>query len=539
MLTLDLHPYQEPAVEMLLPRQNLLIAMDMGLGKTITALAAAEHLLGAGEVSTVLICAPSGLLYQWAQAIAAATDVDTQLCRVKSETIVVPTQRWCVVIDGGPEKKRHLIEQVKQSPPQYVIASYDTVAGYVPLFRRLAQFVVIDEVTVLKSLRAARAKKLRELVVPWRVGLSGAPVENHRPEEAWAIMNWVDPDLFGDWRHFDRAYIRRDRRGRPTEYINLDTLHDLLSTAMYRKRTSDSEVTGYIPRVKKAGWRVNLDERTTVVYRRILTDLDRELKDLGRRAAEGWDIEAYYSGTDETSGAGKAGAIHLAAQLLLDHPELLRESARNMISRPKVDRNPPSSYVVDLVCSGDLDSVYTTPKLDLLSRKVMEILTAEIDAKIIVVTRFRHMITLMVERFSDVGAVVYHGGMTRSAKAAAVARFEEDSQVRLMFMSHAGAYGVDLPAASYLVNYDPARSSGQRRQINARHVRAGSRHSTVSVVDLFTPNTVEEWSYDLLDLKDRVAAAITDGDGIGDGGSLRNTLMPLSRHVAESQGVSA
>jgi SNF2 family DNA or RNA helicase len=535
LLTVDLYPYQEPAVEMLLERGNLLMAMDMGLGKTVTTIAAAEHLLGEGEVSTVLICAPTGLLYQWAAALAATTDVETRLRRLKSKTVQVPTEKWCVVIDGTPERKRRQIAQIKASPPQYVIASYATVADYVPLFERLAQMVAIDEATVLKGFKSARSKALSGLQVPWRVALTGDPVENDRPEEMWGIMRWVDSELLGGFRDFEQAHIRRDFFGRPVRYVDLHGLQAKLSPAMYRKRTTDSDVAGFVPGVKKDVWRVNLDRETLVVYKRLLRDLNEELSGLGGQAE--WDIDAYYSGMDEGSGPGRVGGIQVAAQMLVDHPQLVRDSALRFCQNQKHVRNSGPPYVVRLAESGMLENLTSTPKLDILSRNVITILD-DPASKVIVVTRFRGMIPILEKAFESYGVTRFDGTMSRTAKAESAARFNQDSDTPVMVMTHAGAYGLDLPSATHLINYDPARSSGQRKQIDARHVRAGSSHQTVNVVDLITEGTIEEWAYDLLAWKGRIASAITDGDHIGEDGVIRNARKPLTRYIAEILGDS-
>jgi superfamily II DNA/RNA helicase len=82
--------------------------------------------------------------------------------------------------------------------------------------------------------------------------------------------------------------------------------------------------------------------------------------------------------------------------------------------------------------------------------------------------------------------------MTPASKAAAVARFQNNKDCRLFIASDAGAFGVDLPEANYLFNYDLVESAGKMDQRNARHVRAGSPHKKVFVVNYLMEGSVEE-----------------------------------------------
>jgi hypothetical protein len=79
-----------------------LIAYEMGLGKTICGIAIVEELLDDPAINFALIIVPSGLRYQWAQAIAQFTDVATTTKKVKKEQITIPTDDCCIVVDGDP-----------------------------------------------------------------------------------------------------------------------------------------------------------------------------------------------------------------------------------------------------------------------------------------------------------------------------------------------------------------------------------------------------------------------------------------------------
>ena len=521
MLTVDLRPYQETGLEKFLARGNLLLDMDMGTGKTIVTLAAIEQLLGDGEITTALVCCPKTLIPQWAQAIAAGTDVETRRVRAGKRQLIYPTEDWCLIVHGTPERRAELLAKAKANPPNYILASFDTVAANTRAFKALAQLVVIDEATVIKGFKAARAKRLRTLRTPWRIASTGTPVET-RPEDVWGITNWVDPDLFGPWRDFEDAYIRRARNGMPIRYVNLPTMYRKLSAASHRIRRTDPQVAPYMPKVERAHWPVTMDAGTAAVYTRIMADLTAELEASGERGP--FDPAAYYGGYDKASGPGRVMAIHQIAMQLLDHPDLVRESAAAYEAGEGGSR-----YAATIVADGYLDGLTATPKLTELKNRLDNIFVVN-HHKVIVVTRHVGMLT-RIARMLEVPYVLYHGEMSVTQRAGAVDAFEHDESVRLLVMSHAGAYGLDLPRATHLVVAHPPRSAGQGEQIEARHVRASSTHESVQVAILYVAGSVEERALQQLDHKREIAAAIQDGADRDGSGVIHNSVTSLTTHA--------
>jgi SNF2 family DNA or RNA helicase len=113
--------------------------------------------------------------------------------------------------------------------------------------------------------------------------------------------------------------------------------------------------------------------------------------------------------------------------------------------------------------------------------------------------------------FGEVGHVVYHGGMSNRDKAAAVDKFLTDPNIRVFISSHAGAYGVDMPSANWLINFDIPWGAGLAKQINGRHVRASSQHDIVYVIDVVTEFSIEERKVVVKAFKNALADAGIDG----------------------------
>jgi SNF2 family DNA or RNA helicase len=68
-------PYQPEAVDRMVNRHKVLVAYDLGLGKTVLTIAAIERLMDDNKVTEpgLIICL-SSLKYQWANQIEKFTD---------------------------------------------------------------------------------------------------------------------------------------------------------------------------------------------------------------------------------------------------------------------------------------------------------------------------------------------------------------------------------------------------------------------------------------------------------------------------------
>lgn len=541
----ELRPYQNEAVDRMVERGSLLMAYDQGTGKTVCAIAASEELMGEGEVTTTLIVALSSLKLQWAEAIATFTDVRKRWIRVKDQYIRVPAEDQCVLLDGGPEKRAKLYQQIADTQPEYIIATYDQVIDDWQNIRRLdVQCIVIDEATQIKGFKADRSKKIKRLWAPYRYALTGTPIENGKPEEVYSIMQWVDPDVFGRWDEFDDTYIARNHFGAVQRYKNMHEFNDVLSEAMARKTAQDPDVAAYMPDVEFLERRVEMDFPTRRAYRSIAADLSAELERARTKMSSSFDLAAYYSGSrqlDEKSAQGKIMARMLAAQMLLDHPDLLRKSAQDFEESEKLRQEgvekktwPGSKYAAQVVSAGLLDELHTTPKADAVAAEVRRILDEDPDHKVIIFSFFRDMGAILEKALPEYGAVVFHGLLTPQAKAAAKQRFSQDRDCRLFLASDAGGYGLDLPVASHLINVDFASSSGAQDQRNTRHRRTSSEWPVIYVIDFLTAGTLEERKKDQLQLKRRVASAALDRKGASKDGDIENDVETLTSHLART-----
>jgi SNF2 family DNA or RNA helicase len=517
----SLLPYQPEAVERMCDRQKVLVAYDLGLGKTVLTIAALEKLMDEGKITEpgIIVCL-SSLKYQWANQIKKFT-----------ENSSVP-----LVIDGTPKQREEQYNRAyrwKQNKIDYVILNYEQVVNDWKLVQKLPRgFVVLDEATAIKSFRSKRSKAVKRLAnAPYRFALTGTPIENGKPEELFSIMQFVDDTVLGRFDIFDKAFIVRNQWGGVMRYRNLDTLHTRLKEACVRKSQKDSDVAPYLPdAIYKEPIQVVLDRKTAKVYERIVTDLKTDLDTAQTLFGSSFNILAHY-GYERDFGQGdelrgkimsKVGCL----KMLCCSPELVRISASKFL----LANGEGSSYANELVQAGLLDGLPNT-KLDVLIDYVKDFLEQSESNKIVIFCTYVDLLDMISERLGPDMCRVYSGRIDAKTKEENKVAFNTDPSIRVLISSDAGGYGVDLPAANQLVNFDLPWSSGLAVQRNGRINRASSEWATIVIQEILVSGSIEMRQHEALEQKNAVASAVIDGTGINAKGGVDLTIGSLSQFL--------
>lgn len=510
-----LFPFQDEARQRMLERKTLLVAFHMGLGKCPTTIAACEELLDGNEVERVLAIVPAQLKYQWENEIAKFTD----------------GQATVQVIDGTPTQRARQYRRAQSV--DYIIVNYEQVVNDWRDVRRLsADAIVIDEVQAIKGMSSKRSKRIKRLRPEYRYGLSGQPVEN-RPEEAFSIMEWIDPDLFGSPVTFDKAFIKRDSWGNVKHYRNLPTFRKRLGKAMVRKRRDDPDVIDQLPKILPPQIHEPVfDAAGAKLYRRIAAELHADLIALQGKGFS-FDVVAHYQGLD--SGGEEQGPIGSkisCLRMLCDHPELLRISARKYDSG---DDRGGSKYASDLLHAGLLDGLKEAPKMKLVLSVIKQILESDPKNKVVLFSYFKPTLKLLQEATAKTSrSVIFSGDQSAKEKEKAKIQFQTDPRTRLFLSSDAGGVGVDLPQANYVIHYDLPWSAGQYDQRSSRVIRLSSTFEAVSIVTFLMRGSVEERYYDVLMQKRKIADAFLDGRKVDKEGKVVLDVATLTKFLEES-----
>jgi len=507
----QLKPYQVESVDKMVERKQMLVAFEMGTGKTVMTIAALEAL---NIDKPILVIALSSLKYQWQKEINKFSDSTS------------------TVVDGSKSAR----EKQWAASSRYTICNYEAVVNDWDVVSKIEWgAVVCDEATAIKGFRSQRSKKVKQLSkgIDVRFALTGTPIENGRPEELYSIFQFVDPSLLGRFDLFDQTFIVRNHFGGVQRYRNLPLFHERVKTASVRKTQNDPDVAPYLPdTIHRDPVYVPFDRDSKHLYSYISEELKAELIEAQQLLGSGFSLMAHYGHENKPGDAADAmrGSIMskiTALRMLCDHPELLMDSAKKF----EEQLGEGSSYCFSLKERELLTSVKSN-KLDVLKGYVNEHLDTDPEAKVVIFTSWVGMVHLIQ---ATVGGTTYTGQMDAKQKETSKEKFLTDPECRVFISSDAGGYGVDLPNANLLINYDLPWSAGLSVQRNGRIKRASSRWPTVIIQDILIQNSIEERQYDMLAQKNAVADAVMDGSGINAKGGVDLTVGSLINFLTNNR----
>ena len=533
-----LKPYQVEAVANMVSRKKMLVAYEMGLGKTPMTIAAIEQLREDGVIThPVLVIALSSLKYQWEKEIKKFSDA-------------VP-----LVVDGNRTQRSCCYEAL--STCDYLIVNYEQVVNdWEYLSGMTFDAIVCDEATAIKGFKSQRSKHVKKLSkdIPIRFALTGTPIENGRPEELYSIMQFVDSGVLGRFDLFDQTFIVRNHFGGVQRYRNLPIFHEKMKQVAVRKTQKDPDVSPYLPEtIHLEPMLIPLDRPGKELYKKISGDLIHELLEAQELMGGSFSLDAHYGhgyqlGSPADKLRGSIMSKITSLRMLCDSPQLLVESSIKfhdgwqVVEKRKHDdgitevikvniegSRGGSSYVAGLKDSGFLDAAKKSPKLKAVIEYVVEHLEANEDHKVVVFTCYLGMLPLIQAELAQkkIKSNLYSGMLNAKEKEESKTSFQTSKDIRVLVSSDAGGYGVDLPQANLLVNYDLPWSSGTAVQRNSRIRRASSTWSHVVIQDFLVLDSIEERQHQMLTQKNAVADAVMDGEGINVKGGVDLTVGSL------------
>lgn len=502
-------------MEEMVEKEHLLVAYEMGLGKTVITIAAIERLIEEGDIAAGFIICPASIKLQWARLIEEfAPDANV------------------IVVNGDARERQEQYRAYMNGGAEYFIFNPETMVRDWEVIRKLPRdYIVCDEAQWMKNFKPKRSKRIKRLRAKYHWALSGQPVEN-RAEECFSIFEWIDSTILGNFQTFDRAFCVRDHWGRVKLYRNLPTLHRLLSDHMVRK--TRAEVADQLPAVSEMVVPVELDADGARLYRRIVDDLEQAVAEAISTFGN-FTLTGLYRGEDMGEARGQIMSRLVCLRMLCGHPELLRISAAHYRGDLPGSRTG-SEYAQELHEQGRLEGLKKAPKLDAAVELITDILEADPTNKIVVFSFFKDMLDLIAVATKGLTkSVLFTGAINTKARDAAKQQFANDAETRLFLSSDAGGVGLDLPMANYLISFDLPWSAGAFAQRQSRIIRLSSVFPRVTLVSLQVSGSIDEYQHALLGQKQKVADAVVDGRGINPRGRLSLDLQSLSAYLREHE----
>ncbi|MFI5864714.1 SNF2-related protein [Streptomyces sp. NPDC051546] len=232
-----------------------LYADDMGTGKSVAALALHLHRREtAPRAAPTLIICPASMITGWEREIARFAPA-------------TPVRRY-----HGAERTLDAL-----ADNTVVITTYQTLLrDGEALAGQPFDLVVADEAQQVKNHLSATARMLRGLSCHARVALTGTPLENQL-EDVWALMDWLNPGLFGTLRAFNERYgipVAHD----PVHAAATARLARLLGPFMLRRKKSDAHILQELPEKVTNHRVVRLSGEQVALYEAVARDTMEQIR---------------------------------------------------------------------------------------------------------------------------------------------------------------------------------------------------------------------------------------------------------------------
>lgn len=373
------------------------------------------------------------------------------------------THREVLVIEGLHTRR---IEQYKMPQP-YKIVSYNSVCNDLKVLRHMeTDMVIMDEVQRLKNWDTQIARAARHINSQYTVLLSGTPLEN-KLEELYSIVELADQFALAPYYKFRNDHILCDETGKVIGYQNLNAIKKRLQHIMIRRRKSDVHLQ--LPG--------RMDQNLFVPMTKEQREMHEEFKSGVAALVLKWKRMHFLSEKDRK-------------RLLL------------LLSQMRM--------VCDSTFILDQQSRYDT-KID----ELMNILDSYLvggNGKVVVFSGWERMTRLVAQELTQRGIrfEYLHGGIPSAKRKDLVNNFTDQPDSRVFLSTDAGSTGLNLQAASLIVNLDLPWNPAVLEQRIARIYRIGQQRN-IQVINLVSANSFEEQMIARLKFKSSLFEGALDG----------------------------
>jgi SNF2 family DNA or RNA helicase len=280
------------------------------------------------------------------------------------------------------------------------------------------------------------------------------------------VVEFIDGRRLGPAFRFLQEHRMEDEKGHLLGYRGLDRIHAQLEPVLLR-RTRKEVLT-------------ELPERTDQIFRVPMTDEQAEpyweQSEILSRLMHKWERQGWLSEID-----------------------LRRITCCLQNMRMLCD----STFLFD-------KQTNHSPKLEEF-REIIRELAIEENRKVVVFSEYERMTHLAGEELGKlgIGCVSLHGGVPSRKRGDLIEKFRRDPECKVFLSTDAGGVGLNLQAASAVVNFEPPWNPARLEQRIGRVHRLGQSRS-VHVIHLLTTGSIEERVWETMQRKKSLFAGVFD-----------------------------
>lgn len=547
----DFLPYQYKPVLTFLesPSNGILIADEVGLGKTIEAgLIWTELRARYGARRLVVVC-PAMLRDKWVLELDTKFGIESR--QLDAGELAKELKRNKQEIPDG----RGYVCSLQGLRPPSGWRSTDKRSGRVELARLLEELtesepaidlLVIDEAHYLRNPETQSAvlgRMLRE-VSEHVILLSATPV-NNREGDLYQLLHLVDPDSFSAPEQFPQVLSANEPLVRARNLVlNPEStsaeIHEQLQVARQHPLLGDNrqlqgllgrdldaeflgetanrvELANRIDRINLLRHAVNRTRKAEVNEWKVVREAISHFVDLDQDGPERLfyvkvteAVRQYALLQDVSDGfllsppqRQMSSCMYAAARSWADRSSLSDIAGQQYedlgaIETPQKDIGPLIGYIAsEVLPEFDIESLRDhDTKFDRFRNVVAHYLTKNPSEKLIVFSYFKATLNYLHERLStlNIRCQVLHGDIAEN-KQATIDRFRDSRDTRVLLTSEIASEGVDLQFCSLLINYDLPWNPMKIEQRIGRIDRIGQRAEKVLILNMGYADTIDERIY--------------------------------------------
>lgn len=438
------------------------------------------------------------------QAIAAA-ELLRRRRGIERVLVVAPTsvkyqwkteiEKFCdrstQVIDGLMPHRKKLYAQ----PAFFNLTSYELVLKDIEDMHHLRpDLIILDEAQRIRNWATATARTIKQLKSRYAFVLTGTPLEN-KLEELFSVVEFVDGRRLGPAFRFLKEHRMEDEKGKLLGYRGLGQIHRQLEPVLVRR--TRKEVLPELPKRTDQVFRVRMTREQAGPY--------WEQSDILAKLMRKWERQGWLSELD------------------LRRITCCIQNMRMLCN---------STFLFD-------KETNFSPKLEEF-REIIRELAMEEKRKVVVFSEYERMTYLASQELTKlrIGWVSLHGGVPARKRGELMARFRKDPDCKVFLSTDAGGVGLNLQAASAVVNFEPPWNPARLEQRIGRVHRLG-QNQPVQVVHLLTEQSIEERVWETLKLKRALFTGLFDSasDEVSFEKLGRKSTMQVIKEVfADQQG---
>ncbi len=393
------------------------------------------------------------------------------------------------VIDGLMPYRKKLYA----SPTFFNLTSYELVLKDIEDMHNMRpDLIILDEAQRIRNWTTATARIIKQLKSRYAFVLTGTPLEN-KLEELFSVVEFVDGRRLGPAFRFLKEHRTESEEGKLLGYRGLEQIHKQLEPILLRR--TRKEVLPELPSRTDQIFRVRMTAEQAGPY--------WEQSDILARLMHKWKRQGWLSEIDL-----RRITCCIQNMRMLCNSTFLFDKATNF-----------------------------SPKLEEF-REIVHELAVEEKRKVVVFSEYERMTHLAAQELTKlkIGWVSLHGDVPARKRGELIARFGKDPDCKVFLSTDAGGVGLNLQAASAVVNFEPPWNPARLEQRVGRVHRFGQTQP-VQVIHLLTESSIEERVWETLRLKKALFTGLFDEakDEISFEKLGRKTMMHVIKDVFSDQ----